>query len=244
MNDDAFLDQFLQFCQQGGAHGFNLGQYQHTIFHSAGQYQFSVLGLGRHQHFGIDVVVRISAGNFRIAHTGHLGRVFAKEICHICHITSLLQHVVASLQIGREDIHLREPCIVAVEFVSEPCIDSRHTVIGLLYIEVHEAGVDAFGEETVSALLHLAGILGKVRPATGKGFRPYLFLSVDVSATGCGTVLNVSQVAKAPEFAANLVRLSAVLQKFAGEPPVAVILQPSGKSVLVAHFAQSAHIIV
>ena len=71
---------------------------------------------------------------------------------------------------------------MTIELIAEPCVDARHSVVRLLYVKMVQGSVDALGEETVTPLFHLAGILCEVRPSAGEALGPDLTLSVDVAA--------------------------------------------------------------
>ena len=65
-----------------------------------------------------------------------------------------------------------------------------------------------------------------------------------MSARRGGAVLDVAQLALAPELASDFVGLAAVHQEFAGEAPVPVVFEPCMQSVLVTDVAQTAHVII
>ena len=200
--------------------------------------------MGIHQHFGIHIVERIASRQLRIAHARHFRGILAQEVSHIGHVTPLLQHVVAPLQVPGEYVHLTKPRVMAVELISKIGIDTGHAVVGLLDVEMQQRGVDAFGKEAVAALLHLAGILREVGTAARERLGPHLLLAIDMSARRSATVLDITQFAKAPELAGDFVRLRTILQELAGEAPMAVVLQPRGESMTMTGFAQTADIVI
>ena len=226
-------------------HSILAGQHQHAVLHPAVQHQFSVLyPRVVAQDIGVDVVEAVALRNGRIGHARHLGSILADEIGDIGHVASLLEHEVATFEVFHEAAHAFEPTVVAVEFVAEPGAAAGLAVIGLLDVQVQQAGVDAFAEETVHALFHHARIAVEGGAAGRAGFGPDLILAVDVAAGRGGAVLDVAQAAFAPEFAANLIALAAVQEEFRREAPVAVALQPGLQAVGVGLFPQAAHIVV
>lgn len=95
--------------------------------------------------------------------------------------------------------------------------------------------IDSFRKETVATLFHHGRIATERRPATGERFGRNLPLSINMSAGRGGTVLDIPQIAKAPELASYLVRLSAVLQELTGEPPMSVVFQPGRQAVFMTN---------
>ena len=166
-------------------------------------------------------------GQFRRGDAGHHGRVFANEISHVSHITALLQQVIAALQVCGEEVEMAVPRVLSVEFLSPRAVQARQFLLfGLRNDDVQQRVVNAFGEEFIAPLLHVSGASREFRRAAGERFSRYFRLAVDVGGRRCRAVFDVSQRAFAPEFACNLVRLSAILQEFARESPVAVALKP------------------
>ena len=70
---------------------------------------------------------------------------------------------------------------------------------------LQERGIDAFAEESVHPFFHKAGITAELRRARSAGLRPYLVLSVYMSAGRCSPVLYVPKVSLAPKFPRHLV---------------------------------------
>ncbi len=104
--------------------------------------------------------------------------------------------------------------------------------------------VDPFGKETVAALLEHRRVTAESRPPAGVRLGRDLCFSVDVPARSGCTVFNIPQLALAPEFAAYLVRLSAIHQEFTRKTPMAIIFKPGAQAMLMTHLAESAHVII
>ncbi len=140
-----------------------------------------------------------------------------------------------------------EPRVLAVELVAEPCGEARFGFFGflvLMYVEVQQGGVDAFGKEAVNALFHNGGIAAEHGASAGARLGPDTLLAVDVAAGGGSAVLDIPERAFAPELAGYFVALASVHKKFGGESPVAVVFEPCREAVLVRYFAEAAHVLV
>ena len=195
-------------------------------------------------HFGVHVIELVAGRKGRVDDTGHLRSVFADEIGCVGYVQTLLQHEVRALEIREVVVDLREPSVVAVEFVAEPGVDAREPVVRLRDVDVQQRVVDAFGEETVAALFDHARVTGVRIAGAGVRFGRDFRLAVDMAAGRSGAVFDVAQFAFAPELAADLVGLAAVHQEFAGEAPVTVVFEPGMQPVLMADVAQAAHVII
>ena len=187
-------------------------------------------------HLGIDIIELVAFRQFRFYDTGHLGSIFADEISDIGNIQTLLQHIVDTFQIGCKQIHLRIPSVQPVEFAAEPGVHPWLPFFRRLRdIDMQQRIIDSFRKETVATLFHHGRITTERRPAAGERFGRNLLLSINMSAGRSGTVLDIPQIAKTPELASYLVRLSAILQELTGEPPVPVVFQPGRQAIFMAH---------
>ena len=192
------------------------------------------------QHLAVDIIVLVSFRQRRVGDAGHLRGVLADEVSRVGDIEPLLQHVVDPLEVGGEQIHMREPRVVAVEFGAEPCVHAGQLVARLRDVDVQQRVVDTLRKEAVAARFDQRRMASEIIPGRSVGLGRHLALAVDVGARRSGAVLDVAQRTLAPELAADLVRLPAVLQELARIAPVAVVLQPQRQSVLVRNLAQAA----
>lgn len=87
----------------------------------------------------------------------HFRGVLADEIGHVGDVEPLLQHVIDTLEVIREEVDMREPRVVAVEFRSEPGIHAGQFVARLRNVDVQQRVVDPLGEEPVAARFTIAG---------------------------------------------------------------------------------------
>ena len=188
-------------------------------------------------HFGIHVVELIPYGQGRIGDTGHLRSVFSDEIGNVGNVQTLLEHEVGPFEVGRVYVHLREPRIVAVEFVAEPCIHTRQTIVRLRDIYMQQGIVDTLSEEAVAALLDDTRIAGIGISGAGIRFCRDSPFSINMTARGSCAVLDIAEFAFAPELTSDFIGLSAIHQELSGESPVTVVLEPCMQTVFVADIA-------
>ncbi len=102
--------------------------------------------------------------------------------------------------------------------------------------------IHAFGEAPVAARLHIRRRLSKIL-ARGKGLSRDAILTIRVSAGGRQATFNIPQRAPEPVFSANIIRLSAILQRLARKAPVAIVLKPGDQVMTIRNGLESAHIV-
>ena len=112
---------------------------------------------------GIDEIILQPRRGCRFRYAHHAGGVFTNVVCDVGHIVALLQKQVGPFEVIVELIKLLPPCVLAVELVAEPCVDTRQRgIVGLRYIKMQKCLVDPFGEKAVTAQLEVAGGEGKL----------------------------------------------------------------------------------
>ena len=243
-NESAFFDKRLNLREKFGAHCVKFGEDEDLILRAVREREKTVRVDARRfaQHFAVDEVELVSARERRIDASRHLRRVFADEIRDVRDVQTLLKHVVRAFKITDVEVELVEPRVVTVELVSEPRVDTRLAFVRLFDEEVQECVVDTVGEETIRALLHIHRTAPERITRASVRFRPNLSLTVNVTARGRDPVFDIAERAFAPVFPRDFVRLTAVLQEFAGEAPVTVTFEPRVASVFVAGVAQTADV--
>ena len=131
---------------------------------------------------------------------------------------------------------MRIPGVVSVKLITKPRIDTWIAVgVGLLDVEVQKCCIDSLGEESIGALLHINWRARIGWTTRGVRFGPYTALAIDVSTRRGCPILNVAQLAYAPELTCNLIRTASILQKLARESPMAITLKPRCQAVRIAH---------
>ena len=232
--------------QHLGTHRLLPRQHQHAVLRAVGKRQQAVAHRSvTAQHLGVDVIELVARRQRRVAHARHLRHVLTDEIGRIGHVQPLLEHEVTAFEIGDEEVQLVEPRVVAVELVAEEGVHTGFRAVGRLRnVDMQQRVVDALREEAVAALLHPVGMARIGRKSRRERFGRNLILAVNMGAGGCGTVLDIAQLALAPVLPGHLVRLAAVLQKLAREAPVSVIFEPCGETVAVSQFPQGADMVV
>ena len=150
------FDKVAEFAEQPRAHGRQLGQDQHAIAHAMGQHQSPIFhGEAFLDHFGVDVIEVATGRQFRIANTGHFGRILANEIGRVGHAPALLQHpAAAALIVNPRPAALLEPGVVPVELRAPRRVDAGiFGVVRLLNADVEHHVIDAFAERPVAPRL-------------------------------------------------------------------------------------------
>ena len=126
----------------------------------------------------------------------------------------------------------------------KPGVLARHTVTGLMRIDMQDKMINPLAEQFFTPGLDSIGVMFELETA-GEGLGVDSALSVDMPGRTCRPTFDTAKfTVTGPKLATNHIALTAIAQKISGKSPVAIVLAPQDQVMFVRHFAKPANVVL